>query len=96
MNFFILILAFLTALRPIVTVRLLGLDKLTNAFGLSAVVIGIGVLAGTPIASTIYDKTGSYEVAFMLSGVLFILSGLLIILAFFVYSRQERKEISNT
>lgn len=84
--------AFLSAMRPIVFVKVLGLDKLTNAFGLSAVVIGVGVLSGTPIASALFEMSESFLTAFVLSGVLFILSGLLIILAFHVFSWQELRQ----
>lgn len=88
------LIAFLSALRPIVVVKLLGLDKLTNAFGLSAIVIGTGVLSGTPIASALLEKTESLMPAFVVSGSFFILSGSLIILAFHVYGWEERRKIT--
>lgn len=83
-------------MRPIVFVKLLGLERLTNAFGLSAVVIGIGILSGTPIASALFERTQSFVMAFVLCGVLFISSGFLIISAFHVYLWQERKQTNKT
>ncbi|XP_037033589.1 monocarboxylate transporter 9-like isoform X2 [Bradysia coprophila] len=83
-------IAFFGALRPVVFVKLLGLKKLTNAFGLSALVLGIGVLSGTPIVTGLYEKTGSLLWTFVLSGGLFIASGVLTILAFLIDLWQKR------
>ena len=39
-----------TSLRPIVLVELLGIDNLTNAFGLLAMFQGVAFTVGPPIA----------------------------------------------
>lgn len=85
-------LAFFSALRPVVFVKLLGLKKLTNAFGLSALVIGVGLLIGTPIMSALFEQTKSLLSTFVLCGVLFVGSGMFIILAFHIDSWQKRKK----
>lgn len=68
-----------TSLRPIVLVNLLGLDRLTNAFGLMAMFQGGAFCIGSPIAGVLFDYTNSYRIPFLIAGVAFILSGLLCI-----------------
>ncbi|CAL1283660.1 unnamed protein product [Larinioides sclopetarius] len=64
-------------LRSIVIVELLGLEKLTNAFGLLLLFQGIASIIGAPVAGMFYDLTGSYDAPFYISGTLIFLSGLL-------------------
>ncbi|GFR89400.1 monocarboxylate transporter [Elysia marginata] len=53
----------------------MGLDKLTNGFGLLCMVRGIGTIAGPPLAGAMYDSTGSYDLPFMLGGMLMFAGG---------------------
>ena len=53
---------------------LLGLDKLTNAFGLLILFRGAAAIFGTPVAGMIYDATKSYSIPFYMAGFLFFLS----------------------
>ena len=46
-----------TSLRPIVLVNLLGLDRLTNAFGLMAMFQGGAFCIGSPIAGECNQKS---------------------------------------
>lgn len=62
------------SLTSIILVDLLGLDKLTNAFGLLILFRGAAAMIGPPIAGAINDATGSYSVTFYMAGFLFFLS----------------------
>ncbi|RWS05964.1 hypothetical protein B4U79_12272 [Dinothrombium tinctorium] len=63
-------------LTSIILVDLLGLDKLTNAFGLISLCRGVASMIGPPMAGVIYDGTGSFDVTFYAAGVLFVLSSI--------------------
>ncbi|CAH1278476.1 unnamed protein product [Diabrotica balteata] len=52
------------SLTSIILVEFLGLDKLTNAFGLIILFRGAATVFGTPLAGTIYDLTKSYTIPF--------------------------------
>ncbi|XP_023029539.1 monocarboxylate transporter 5 isoform X2 [Leptinotarsa decemlineata] len=62
------------SLTSIILVDLLGLDKLTNAFGLLILFRGAAAILGSPIAGALIDATGSYDVAFYVAGGLFAIS----------------------
>lgn len=63
-------------LTSIILVDLLGLPRLTNAFGLISMCRGVGSLVGPPIAGLLYDWTESYQATFATAGLLFIVSAL--------------------
>ncbi|XP_029647396.1 monocarboxylate transporter 7 isoform X2 [Octopus sinensis] len=65
------------SLTSIIICDLLGLDKLTNAFGLLSLVRGISTIIGPPLAGAIYDSTKKYDSAFQMGGILIICGGLL-------------------
>ncbi|TDG48497.1 hypothetical protein AWZ03_005041 [Drosophila navojoa] len=62
------------SLTSIILVDLLGLDKLTNAFGLLILFRGFAALLGTPLAGLIYDLTQTYDLPFYMAGALFAVS----------------------
>ncbi|KAG4067169.1 hypothetical protein HA402_000160 [Bradysia odoriphaga] len=62
-------------LTSVILVDLLGLDHLTNAFGLLLLFQGIASLVGPPVAGTLFDKFGSYSPGFVLAGVMITASG---------------------
>ncbi|KFM70019.1 Monocarboxylate transporter 9, partial [Stegodyphus mimosarum] len=64
-------------LRSIVIVELLGLDKLTNAFGLLLLFQGLASMIGAPVAGMFYDATGSYDAPFYIAGSLILVSGIM-------------------
>ncbi|ETN80248.1 transporter, major facilitator family protein [Necator americanus] len=64
-------------LTSIVLSDLLGLEKLTNSFGLLVVARGIASLAGSPFAGLVYDVTQSYSAAFFFAGFVIVISGLI-------------------
>ncbi|CAG9787870.1 unnamed protein product [Diatraea saccharalis] len=63
-----LAVACFASLRSILVVEYLGLEKLTNCFGLFLLFQGLGALLGNPIAGILYDQTQSYEIPFYVSG----------------------------
>lgn len=67
-NSFQLFLAGYISLTSIILVDLLGLDKLTNAFGLLILFRGGAAIVGTPLAGALYDLTDSYDVPFYVAG----------------------------
>ena len=63
-------------MTSIILVDLLGLEKLTNAFGLLILFRGAAAIVGTPLAGAIYDATNSYDIPFFTAGALFGLSAI--------------------
>lgn len=53
---------------------LLGLDKLTNAFGLLILFRGAAAIVGSPLAGAVYDATKSYDISFYMAAVFFAIS----------------------
>lgn len=72
---------------------LLGLDKLTNAFGLLILFRGAAAIVGSPLAGAIYDATKSYDIPFYVAGGLFALSAITSFLAPYMkrFSNQEER-----
>ncbi|XP_014098759.1 monocarboxylate transporter 14 [Bactrocera oleae] len=62
------------SLTSIILVDLLGLDRLTNAFGLLILFRGFAAIIGSPLAGAVYDATQSYDLPFYMAGGLFALS----------------------
>jgi len=56
------------ALTSIVLVDLLGIQQLTNAFGLLCLLRGVAAIVGPPLAGSVFDATQSYDVPFWLAG----------------------------
>lgn len=67
----------LLADRSILVVDLVGLDRLTNAFGLLLLFQGIAAAIGSPIAGAFMEATNSYDASFYLSGSLILLSAIM-------------------
>lgn len=55
----------------------MGLEKLTNAFGILMLFQGAAAAIGAPIAGKFMDLTGGYEASFWLSGSLITISAIL-------------------
>lgn len=63
------------ALTSILLVDLLGLEKLTNAFGLLILFRGAAAMVGPPLAGAIYEfMDQSYTYPFVLAGIFFFMS----------------------
>lgn len=65
-------------LTSVILVDLLGLENLTNAFGLLLLFQGIASFIGPPIGGALFDMTQKYEPAFVLAGVAIALSGIIL------------------
>lgn len=72
--FLFLIAAGYISLTSIILVDLLGLDKLTNAFGLLILFRGVAAIAGPPLAGNLYDITQNYDTTFYMASACFLLS----------------------
>ncbi|XP_015610387.1 monocarboxylate transporter 3 isoform X3 [Cephus cinctus] len=72
--FFGLAISGYISLTSIILVDLLGLDKLTNAFGLLILFRGAAAIVGSPLAGAVYDITQSYSIPFFMAGFFFLLS----------------------
>lgn len=66
------------SLTSVILVDILGLDKLTNAFGLLLLFEGIASYVGPPITGWLYDYTNSYDPGFFLSGAVIALGGIML------------------
>ncbi|KAH8375222.1 hypothetical protein KR200_000583, partial [Drosophila serrata] len=66
-----------STLRAIIYVKYLGLSKLTNAFGITALAMGFGVFTGTTIAGLLVGGTRNHMAAFIFAGLCLITSGML-------------------
>lgn len=75
-------------------VELLGLEKLTNAFGILLLFQGIAAAVGAPIAGMIKEATGTYDASFYFSGSLILVSGLMLfpLRAINKWEQRKRKE----
>lgn len=62
-------------LTSVILVDLLGLGKLTNAFGLLMLFRGVSCMVGPPLAGVVYDAANDYSVSFVLAGVFLSLAG---------------------
>ncbi|XP_063838509.1 monocarboxylate transporter 12 [Ostrinia nubilalis] len=77
-------------LTSVVLVDLLGLERLTNAFGLLLLFQGIASLIGPPFAGWLYDAVESYAPAFYVAGGTISLSGIILFLIPLVERRSNR------
>ncbi|VDM26869.1 unnamed protein product [Toxocara canis] len=78
-------------LTSIVLTDLLGLDRLTNSFGLVVVSRGIASLLGPPIAGMVYDATSTYSAPFYFAGSLMALAGIVSCAISHLRREQNRK-----
>lgn len=56
------------SLTSVVLVDLLGLEKLTNAFGLILLFQGIASIVGPPFIGCLYDVYGNHDIGFYIIG----------------------------
>ncbi|KAL4712921.1 hypothetical protein ACJJTC_011991 [Scirpophaga incertulas] len=82
-------------LTSVVLVDLLGLDKLTNAFGLLLLFQGIASLIGPPLAGWLYDVLQSFAPAFFVAGGTISLSGLILFFIPLIERRTNRRRWNN-
>jgi len=90
-----LAIACFISLRSSVLVELLGIEKLSNSFGLLLLCQGIASLVGSPLAGMIFDYTQSYTASFIISGLLVAIAGIIVLpirhVAAWDRKRKERR-----
>ncbi|MBN3323158.1 MOT9 protein, partial [Atractosteus spatula] len=64
------------SITPYVTTKIVGLEGLTQAYGILMFFGGFGIMLGPPVVGWFYDWTESYDLAFYFSGVCVLLGGL--------------------
>ncbi|KAM7302991.1 hypothetical protein ISCGN_018499 [Ixodes scapularis] len=74
------------SLTSVILVDILGLERLTNAFGLLLLFEGVACLVGPPMTGWLYDYTGSYDPGFFISGAMIALGGIML---FFIPCAQD-------
>ena len=63
------------SITSLLLVDLLGLEKMTNSFGILIMFQGMATAVGPPLSGKIYDMTKSYVLSFMFTGVTIAVSG---------------------
>lgn len=88
-------MAFSQALRTVIYVQYMGLERLTAVFGLSTMVMGVAALVGTPLACALTETVGLMSGAFQFSGAMLIASGFIMLLldAVHRWELNKRREI---
>lgn len=76
---------------------LLGLEKLTNAFGILLLFQGLAAAVGAPLASLVKELAGSENGAFYFAGAVILLSGVLCypLNCINQWEKKKRKEAEN-
>ncbi|XP_017867551.1 PREDICTED: monocarboxylate transporter 3 [Drosophila arizonae] len=88
-------IACFSALRSLIAVELIGLEKLTNAFGFLMLFQGLAATIGSPIAGALYAATESYNVAFYFAGGLILLSAFLCYPLSWISSWEQKRNAKN-
>lgn len=81
------------SITSVVLVDLLGLEKLTNSFGLTLLFQGVATLLGPPAAGWLFDATHIYDYSFYLAGLSLGVGGLM---QFFIPQLKRYHESKNT
>lgn len=68
---------------------LLGIEQLTNSFGLLIVSRGLASLVGTPLAGCVFDLSNSYGATFLSAGLMFVVAGILGVGISFAHRHQR-------
>lgn len=88
-------IACFSALRSVIAVELMGLEKLTNAFGFLMLFQGLAAAIGAPIAGVLFDLTGSYDVSFYFAGSLITISAFLCYPLNYVNKWEKERDLKN-
>ncbi|WKY10501.1 hypothetical protein Q1695_002673 [Nippostrongylus brasiliensis] len=79
-------------LTSVILVDLLGLDKLTNAFGLLLLWQGVGTVFGPPISGYLADLTNTYVWSFVFCGANLLISGLMLFSIPYFQKKHARQQ----
>lgn len=74
---------------------MLGLEKLTNAFGMLMMFQGIAAIIGAPLAGLFMDLTGSHDASFYFAGSLIFFSALLCYPLNYVKKWENQRQLNN-
>ncbi|XP_075722136.1 monocarboxylate transporter 13-like [Rhipicephalus microplus] len=83
-------------LSSVVVVDMVGLDRLTNAYGLCLLCLGVAALIGPPLNGCVHDVSGSYAPGFILAGVSMYVAGVVLIAVPYLQSNKSRRHLSRT
>ncbi|CAD6189099.1 unnamed protein product [Caenorhabditis auriculariae] len=84
-------------LTSVILVDFLGLDKLTNAFGLLLLWQGVGTVFGPPVSGYLADITSNYTLSFVFCGVNLMVSGLMLFaIPYFQHKRSKDTDLEFT
>ncbi|BHF65242.1 hypothetical protein SprV_0200825200 [Sparganum proliferum] len=81
------------SLTSIVLCEILGLEALTNAYGLLTLVRGVSSTVGSPLAGMVVESTGTFSVAFIGAGWT-IMTGALLYGVVFLLQRAKNKKLA--
>ncbi|RZB40363.1 MFS 1 domain containing protein [Asbolus verrucosus] len=84
--------ACIVSLRVPLVVSLLGLENLTNGFGLLMLFYGLATFLGAPIGGQIAKSTQSYNYAFIYAGCMFLISAILLMLIKLTSKCERRRD----
>ncbi|XP_077513555.1 monocarboxylate transporter 12-B-like [Amblyomma americanum] len=84
------------SLTSVILVDILGLERLTNAFGLLLLFEGVACLVGPPVTGWLYDYTGSYDPGFFLSGAMIAFGGVMLFLIPCAQRCEEQSTATST
>ncbi|XP_045200630.2 monocarboxylate transporter 13-like [Mercenaria mercenaria] len=73
-----------------ILIELLGLHRFANGYGCLLLFMAAGQLIGASVAGAMYDVTDSYDMAFVLGGVMVILSSVVMIQPYLYIKRHPR------
>uniref|UniRef100_A0A6A7FZE8 Monocarboxylate transporter 14 n=1 Tax=Hirondellea gigas TaxID=1518452 RepID=A0A6A7FZE8_9CRUS len=79
-------------LTSVVLVDLLGMERLTNAFGLLLLAQGMASVIGPPICGSLYEMSQNYNYTFLLAGSMIAISGVMLFVIPFMESYKMRQK----
>uniref|UniRef100_A0A914EF84 Major facilitator superfamily (MFS) profile domain-containing protein n=1 Tax=Acrobeloides nanus TaxID=290746 RepID=A0A914EF84_9BILA len=83
-------------LTSVILVDLIGVDRLTNAFGLLLLVQGIATFVGPPFCGWLFDITKKYDWTFVFCGVCLFLSGIMLFVIPFMKKFRNEVRLENS
>ncbi|KAE9551973.1 hypothetical protein FO519_004825 [Halicephalobus sp. NKZ332] len=89
--FFGFLISSYVCLTSVVLVDMVGVDKLTSAFGLLLLVQGIATFVGPPIAGVLFDLTKRYDWTFAFCGICLFVSGIMLFVVPFIQKNKSKE-----
>lgn len=92
-SIFGLCMATAVSMRTIVLADHLGIEKLTQSFGMVALFQGVAFMTNAPIAGYLYDTFSSYVMPFCFAGVMYLFSAIFCVIVQIVDGGEGRPEV---